>query len=297
MTAIGVAACGTLEEEAPLEQAPAPITASYKGVPEDAQVAFQEAVDIWSACLVSDVPIKIHLEWIPRGPTGFATPHSHRNEPHLPVADVWYPAALSNALRGARKDDLDDMNIFLSARANWYYGPVGGIAEDQIDFVNVAVHEIAHGLGLSSTTFTPWDGEGGRKSTLGTPNPFVTFFNYTFPDPIMDGTPSYYDTLVRTSDGRSLTEFPNDSLVLTEALEDPGIVFIGQKTAAENGGAPLGVTPGNITHIPMQPGKPTPIMLSDSGQGESLRQPDRLLLAMLEDMGWTISEACRARAV
>ena len=271
----------------------ASIVTQYDGVPEPAQAAFEAATEIWSNCLISDAPIKINVKWIERGPTGFAIPNSARNLDHLPVQDVLYPTALSNALAGARLNgDEDDINIFLSARTDWYFDTPTPIALDQTDFINVAVHEIGHGLGISTTSFVPWDGSG--NATLGLPNPFVDFFDYTFPAPVLDGTPSVFDARIKLPDGRSLIDLENNSVELTEALNSSGLIFEGASAQAANQNSPVEVTAGSITHIPAKTGFPTPIMEASSGQGESVRQPDAILLGMLTDLGWQISDRCGA---
>ncbi len=273
-----------------LQTGSAQIDVSYDGVPEMAQRDFEAAAQIWETCLVSDAPIRIHVSWIPRGPTGFATQRLVRNQPHLPEQDVWYPTALANALDGVRDSDADDMNIFLSARANWYYASATPIAEDETDFINVAVHEIAHGLGISSSAFIPWQGE--PIASLDQPNEYVNFFDYTFDLHAQDGTMFLYDSFIRLADGRGLADFPNPSLELTLALANPTIHFAGDHAIAANGGYPVGVTPMNISHRPAFPRQPNPIMLSDSGQGETLHQPDAILIGMLQDLGWEISNSC-----
>lgn len=268
----------------------AQIDVTYDGVPEAAQTDFEIAADIWAECLVTPVPIRIHLAWIERGPTGFATQRLVRNEPHLPVAGVWYPTALANALAGTRDSDADDMNIFLSQRTNWYFTSAEPIADDQTDFINVAVHEIAHGLGISSAAFIPWQGE--PIASLGLPNEYVNYFDYTFDLHAQDGMMYLYDSFIRLADGRGLGDFPNPSMELAQALANPMIHFTGAHATAANNGFPVGVTPTNISHRPAFPRQPNPIMLADSGRGETIHRPDPILVGMLEDLGWEISAAC-----
>jgi hypothetical protein len=270
--------------------ASAAIEVTYQDVPEAAQADFKRAAEIWSGCLVSDVPINVHVTWIQNGPTGFALPNGVRNESHLPVQNVWYPTALSNALRGARVDDTDDMNIFLREKDNWYYTQETEIAEGEVDFINVALHEIAHGLGISSGTFTPWQGD--PISSIGLPNEFISYFSWTFDLPELDGTPMLYDTFLTLGDGRTLMEFPNPSLELTYALANPTLNFAGETARRANGDYPVAVTPLSVSHIPQFPRRASPIMLSDSGQGETRHKLDAILLGMMQDLGWEISETC-----
>ena len=270
--------------------ATAAIEVSYQDVPEIAQADFERAAEIWTNCLVSDVPIKIHVTWIQNGPTGFALPNGTRNEPHLPMRNVWYPSALSNALRGDRVNDADDMNIFLREKDNWYFTQDTEIVEGEVDFINVALHEIAHGLGISSGTFTPWQGD--PISSIGLPNEFISYFSWTFDLPILDGTPMLYDTFLKLGDGRTLMDFANPSLELTYALANPTLNFAGDNARRANGGYPVAVTPLSVSHIPQFPRRKSPIMLSDSGQGETRHRLDAILLGMMQDLGWEISQTC-----
>lgn len=268
----------------------ASIKMTYQDVPEAAQSDFEAAAAIWSDCLANEAPIKIHVTWIQNGPTGFALPNGTRNESHLPVQDAWYPTALSNALRGKRVDDADDMNIFLREKSNWYFSKEAGIEDGEVDFINVALHEIAHGLGISSGTYTPYQGD--PISSIGLPNDFISYFSWTFDLPELDGTPMLYDTFLKLGDGRTLTDFGNPSLDLTYALANPTLNFTGEQARRANGGYPVAVTPLSVSHIPQFPRRASPIMLSDSGQGETRHRPDAILLGMLQDLGWEISETC-----
>ncbi|MEO1173867.1 MAG: hypothetical protein AAFX94_17740, partial [Myxococcota bacterium] len=157
----------------------ADIHVTYSGVPPAAVRDLETAVQIWERCIESKSQIRIHARWIPRGPTGYAFVRKTRDEPHLPIKGVYYPTALANALAGRRDGPQDDANIFLSGKTNWYFDSERPIEADQTDFINVAVHEIGHVLGVYSGTFIPWEGE--PVATLGLPNPYDSFFSYTFP--------------------------------------------------------------------------------------------------------------------
>lgn len=271
---------------------PTKIIVSFDGVPETAQRDFQIAAKNWERCLITKAPIKIRVAWIKRGPTGFAFPRVVRNKDHLPVKDSWYPSALASALAGKRDSDLDDMNIFLSARTQWYYTTPETIGAGQTDYINVAMHEIAHGLGISSAGFIPFRGE--PIGSIGFPNEYINYFSYSFPVDMkqMDGTPMLYDRFIRLADGRSLMDFENPSLSLAMAMANPTVHFAGQNAIKANNGYPVGVVPTNLSHIPKFPGRTTPIMLPDSGKGETVHKPDGILLGMLSDLGWTIAPAC-----
>ena len=259
----------------------------YVDVPAEAMTAFEAAANNWERCLLTDNEIKIRVTGIKRGPTGFALPRVVKNKDYLPEKDTWYPSALASAMAGQRDSDLDDMNIFMSLRTNWHYQGEH-ISADKTDYINVAMHEIAHGLGISSASFVPWEGE--KIAAIGYPNDFITFFEYSFPLPELDGTPIIYDKYIKTFEGLPITSLPNPSKVLTKGLTTTGIYF--ERRTSNLLPEKVLVTPGNISHIPVQPGKPTPIMLSDSGRGERVHLPDNILLGMLDEIGWKINQAC-----
>lgn len=61
---------------------------SYDAVPQAARRQFEHASRIWERYLDTDVPIRVRVSWVERGPTAFALPRGVRNAPHLPVANA-----------------------------------------------------------------------------------------------------------------------------------------------------------------------------------------------------------------
>lgn len=275
----------------------AQIEVSYEGISDLGQQDFAIAAETWERCLISSAPIHITVTGIERGPTGFAYQNVVRNQRYLPKRDAWYPTALAGAIRGRRVTDQADIHIFLReemGEERRHYSANDPIEEGSVDFINVSLHEIAHGLGISSGSFVPWQGE--PLGSIGLPNDYVNYFDYAFDLHEQDGTPQLYDTFIALSDGRKLTEdFANPSIELTMAMANPTIHFTGENAVLANGGFPVGVTPLNISHIPAFPRRETPIMLSNSGRGESIRNPDKILLGMLMDLGWEITDSCYER--
>lgn len=271
------------------------IEVTYEGISDLGQQDFAIAAETWERCLISDAPIRITVTGIERGPTGFAYQNVVRNKRYLPKRDVWYPTALAGALRGRRVTDQADIHIFLretmgdESRHYSANDPIEG--EDQVDFINVSLHEIAHGLGISSGSFVPWQGE--PIGSIGLPNDYVNYFDYAFDLHEQDGTPLIYDTHLHLAGGRKIAgDFENPSVELTMAMANPTVHFRGANAELANDGFPVGVTPLNLSHIPAFPRRATPIMLSNSGRGESIRHPDQILLGMLMDLGWQITDSC-----
>ncbi|MEM9839865.1 MAG: hypothetical protein AAF830_12040 [Pseudomonadota bacterium] len=273
----------------------ADIRVTYEDVPAPAQTDFEAAAQIWESCVVSAVPINIHVKWMPGGPTGYAGHNSVRNKRYLPKRGLDYPTALASAMRGKAVTDQDDMNIFFRNNDNWHYAANDPIAEGDVDFVKVAMHEIAHGLGVSTSVYIPWRGE--KIAEIGRPNSDLDYFTWTFDWPELDGTPELYDSFIKLADGRRIIkDFANGSVELTDALANPTIHFDGKHATAANDGFPVAVIPSNISHIPQFPRRPPPTMLAVRGEGVSPRHPDKILLGMLKDLGWEIAKPCEEKA-
>lgn len=124
----------------------------------------------WGATIESDVDIFVLARFLPLGCAPAAgtlgsagATFVHANFANAPVAEVWYPTALADALAGvdlvpnnfdivssfnSRIDDPAQEGACLTGR-NWYYG-VDHNGGTDFDFLNVVSHEIAHGLGFAN---------------------------------------------------------------------------------------------------------------------------------------------------
>ncbi len=142
---------------------------------EQRQIALNYALNIISQTITGSVPIQLSVQFGDldstadffflggAGPTVFL-----RDFPNAKDPNIWYPPALANQLAGedltnklteeelTTDFDLDaefDTGIDdnLNDGVSWYYGLDGLPADDQFDFVTVALHELTHGLGFIST--------------------------------------------------------------------------------------------------------------------------------------------------
>lgn len=146
-----------------------------KTVGEQRRIAYQYAADLWGAVLVSDTQIRVEASFqpLPCGDAG-AVLGSAGPVAVYPLAEpgqpeTLYHAALADALMG---EDLDEgtanagrVDIRSSFNASygrtnpdgtpclpgsgWYYGLDGRTPPGLTNFLNVVMHEIAHGLGFS----------------------------------------------------------------------------------------------------------------------------------------------------
>ena len=138
---------------------------------EQRRIAYQFAADLWGAVLVSPVDIRVQASFqalqcnaagTVLGSAG-TSPIYVLTEPGKP--DTLYHGALADALigedlqGGAGVDIISRFNASYgltnpdgtpcSPGSGWYYGLDGNTPAGKTNFLNVVMHEIAHGLGFS----------------------------------------------------------------------------------------------------------------------------------------------------
>ncbi|MGO1071006.1 PA domain-containing protein [Lysobacter sp. CA199] len=136
---------------------------------EQRRIAYQYAADLWGAVLSSEVPIRVQASFtaLPctatAGTLGSAgSANSYVDFPGAAQAATWYPAALADAMAGRNLGVDGSVDIISRFNANlgtptclasrrWYYGLDGKTPAGASNFLNVVMHEIAHGLGFAST--------------------------------------------------------------------------------------------------------------------------------------------------
>lgn len=127
------------------------------------------AAQLWGAVLDSDVPIFVGATFqpLPCSPTGgtlgaAGATYVNANFPGAGISNTWYHTALADSIAGVDlvPGDIDVISFFnsdvdtnpncLTGRV-WYYGfdHNEGI---NLDFLNVVMHEIGHGVGFSNFT-------------------------------------------------------------------------------------------------------------------------------------------------
>ncbi|UOB17099.1 Ig-like domain-containing protein [Abyssalbus ytuae] len=250
----------------------------------DAQEAFQFALDIWSTQIVSSVPIKIYADFASLGPGVLASAgpaYNVVNFPGAPEPDVLYPAALANALAGEVlfPDEEYDLIVNLGDGIPWYYGTDGNTPSGLYDFVTVALHEAAHGLGF--TTVRSYSGGIGSLRSNGLPAVFGLF--------IVDG------------DGTYLLTYPDPSVELGDAFTSGDLFMDGDFAKAALGGerpelyAPSTFQGGSsIAHwdeAAFPAGDPNSLMTPQVGSAESNHDIGDITRGLFKDMGWLINDA------
>lgn len=161
---------------------------SGKTVGEQRLIAYNRALQQWGSILKSDVPIVVLGGFGPRPCTATSGVLASAgawnieiNFPNAPLASHWYHSALANSLAGVDlypgADIIDGADIIATFNGNlgkpgciegssWYYGLDNRpTAAGQIDFLNVFMHELSHGLG-----FQNFNDEATGNTFAGIPN-------------------------------------------------------------------------------------------------------------------------------
>lgn len=257
------------------------ITAVYQGFTPQAKAAFQRAVDLWKTQITSPVEIKIEAKWkaLPTGVLGTAAPADmviNGTDGRI------YPIALANKLAGR---DLDPKRADIVAEFNstlfskWYFGTDGRTPTGKYDLTTVVLHEIGHGLGLTSSL--EWVLGNG---VYGGASPF----------------PLVFDGFVADSSGRALTStYLNASLDLGRAITSGNVWWAGPAGRAGAGGAmPRIYAPSvwddgsSIAHLDeatYPKGNANSLFTPVLNAAEAIFDPGPIARGMLLDIGWGVT--------
>jgi len=138
--------------------------------------ALREAVAIWAATIDSPIEIVILTKWWDGigGPLASAeVAFWMRDFAGAPRANTWYPLALANKLAGVDfcpppegGDCGGDYDVFIDffSEHRFYLGLDGNLPDDEFDLVSVSLHEIGHGLGITTRFTSPQMTQGPPES-------------------------------------------------------------------------------------------------------------------------------------
>lgn len=267
---------------------------NYNGFSQEAEAAFQHAIDIWSRMITTSVPIEINASFSALGPNvlGAAGPtyilSDIENEPFL---DTYYPASLADQLNNMDNIGADIEAIFNSDFNSWYFGLDGCPSFSEYDFVTVVLHEIGHGLGFFSAPelfdFGPLDGElgcygfdSGRTDPLG----FPIFI------------PIVFDLFVEDGIGRKVSDYdPNFCWGDLLNMFTGNNLFYNSPAMTECNGGPIQLYAPNTfsqgssyAHFDEQTygqGNMNALMTPIINNGEAIHDPG-CMLAVLNDFGY-----------
>lgn len=173
---------------------------------EQRRIAYQFAMDMWGAVLQSAVEIKVYASFArltctaTSGVLGQAGPNWIVRGFPGSLPNTLYHSALGDAIAGVDlvPDPLDPADVFSQfngdlgkpgclSGSNWYYGLNGVTPAGSINFLNVVMHEIGHGLGVSGflNKTTGVLGLGTGLTDVYTRNAYDNVENKRFDDPAM----------------------------------------------------------------------------------------------------------------
>jgi hypothetical protein len=271
---------------------------NYVNFPENAKTAFQRAVDIWAALLVSNVPIRVTAYWEDLGQNvlGAAnTNNYYRNFPGAREVNTYYPLALAEKLAGRELNSINEDDIFcrFNSKIPWYYGTAPNVPLGTFDFTSIVLHELGHGLGFVSSMRV-----SGQQGFYG----FGTKFNAIF------------DKFLQSGEGKNLIDtlaFKNPSNVLRNSLVSEDIFFVGPNTQSdvkENKALIYAPNPwesgSSISHLDDDKygnGGINSLMTPTASLREKNLNPGPLVMKMFQDMGWKstsiVHDALKNRAL
>jgi hypothetical protein len=265
--------------------------------PQNAMAAVQRAMNTWSAALNSNSQIDVNAIWgtILPGFSAVCIPNAienYQNPQNPPLNNVWYPSALADALAGVDLQPNDeDFTIFFAA-ANWNLGP-GNPGHGEYDLESVALHEIAHGLGMVGiywATGWPWVGNYGDNQLIAAATNLINNSgqgqNLGFQLPAnLNGHPSIYGLHIQDANGNYLTDpqqYPNLPSQQLGAELIGGNVFFDLNPRvmvyAPNPFAPF----TSIDHLNI----PGSLMQPHIAPGVRIRAIDQPVLDVMHALGW-----------
>ncbi|MCL7979244.1 MAG: hypothetical protein M8865_05045 [marine benthic group bacterium] len=263
---------------------------SKVGIPAEAGPTLDEAFSRWARFISSPVPIRARVTFVDGGPAGYALPNVIDNFEAAPEPDTWYPSALADAIAGRDLQPGEiDFEIFFRRNRNWKFDIEGDPATGEADFLTVAMHEIAHGLGMASWLFSE-EGVGFYGGRI----PSLDFFPLSVDPPDLEGRPTVFVRMIEDDLGQRLTDgtrFPNPSRELGELLERDRIFFAGEAASEANEGRPprlYGASPSHLHPDDYFWTGPDFLMTPTSGNGVSTPDPGPVVLGIFRDIGWKV---------
>lgn len=118
------------------------------------RIVAQYAAAMWGSVLKSDEPIYVQARFLSLaagvlGSAGSVT--AHGNFPNAPFLNTYYHAALADSLAGSDLSPTTyDIQSQFSTNFAFYYGLDGKTPAGLVNFLDVVMHEYAHGLGFSN---------------------------------------------------------------------------------------------------------------------------------------------------
>jgi hypothetical protein len=121
---------------------------------EQRRIVANYAASLWGSVLQSNVPVYVQARFLNLAPGVLGSAgakYINNNFANAPFADTWYHTALADSIAGTDlvPGDFDIVSQF-STNFTFYYGLDGNTPAGQVNFLDVVMHEYAHGLGFSN---------------------------------------------------------------------------------------------------------------------------------------------------
>jgi hypothetical protein len=147
------------------EHRPASFTFQFLGSwPEEAKGPVCAAAKVWVDTLQIKIPIRVDAYWAKpsSGDLAEAVPRPVSDFPNAPSKNTYYPAALAAHLTGQDvvKHLRAHADVTFDKDRKWYCGLDGEPPQDHYDLMTVALHELAHALGLFGEAAVDGTGQG-----------------------------------------------------------------------------------------------------------------------------------------
>jgi hypothetical protein len=268
------------------------IQVNYVGSwPAEAKTAFDYAKHIWEVTLVSPVTtvVSATMENLGSNVLGYTAPHGAIRFPSNPapggaLANTWYPIALANKLGGRDyNSSAPEIDSGFNSGINWYFGTDGKASDKQYDFVSVALHELAHGLGFAGS-MTVSVTSTGKSGSWG-----------------YGGYPYIFDLFAVNGQNQKLTDtslFLNPSTALGNQLTSNQVYFNGAHAVAASGGQKpklydpttweQGSSFSHLDESAYGAGNPNALMTPYLFNGEVEHAPGPITLGIFQDLGWSL---------
>lgn len=261
------------------------IEVTYIDFPDQAKTAFEQAVLLWENYLISSQTIRIKATWSSSLTSSTlavsGTINIYKNFLNAPYANIWYPTSLAEALSGKDLNSGDyDMTVTLNGNINWYYGIDAKAQAGKYDLITVTMHEIAHGLGFSSSMELINSDTQGQYGRVGGTN--------------------IYDAFMQDAQKIKLTNtetYGNPSQDLKKSLTSNALYFGLKNTKFANALPRLyapatyknGVSFSHFDETTYPSGSVNSLMSPSVRAAEVNQSPGELLLNCLNEMGWQIN--------
>jgi len=259
------------------------IEVTYVNFPSYLINPFEKAVSIWEKYLVSSQVIRITANWSSLGVGVLAETGAskiYKDLGGLPQMNTWYPVTLAEALSNRNLNGAEaDINVTLNSNINWYEGLDGKPQSGEYDLISILLHEIAHGLGFSSS-MNIINNSQGKYGQVGIPYIFDAFMVDSRKNKLINGAiygnPSTNLKQVLTSNEVFF------HLSLPKFVNNPPQLYAPNPFRAGSSFSHLdeGIYPA---------GNPNSLMSPNIKTAEVIQKPGEVLLNCLKSMGWSIN--------